>query len=86
MSRHLGHKVRLQSAAPWLLRLLSPFVRDLRDFLPMVPHYVVPISFDASKLERLLGRQVVTPYVQGIAATLDWLLADARTGHGTVND
>jgi nucleoside-diphosphate-sugar epimerase len=63
-SKHLDRAVNLRAAAPWLL---------LRSFLPMVPHYAKPISFDAGKLRTLLGEVATTPYERGIPQTLDWL-------------
>lgn len=72
-SDHLGRKVKVSAAGPLMLRIASVFVKPLRPFMPMVPYYVQPISYDGSKLEALLGQQPVTPYPEGIAATLDWL-------------
>jgi nucleoside-diphosphate-sugar epimerase len=72
-SGHLGREVKLRAAAPWVLRIVALFNADLRSFLPMVPHYVTPLSFDAGKLRALLGPPSVTPYEQGIPKTLDWL-------------
>ena len=72
-SRHLGRTVKLRPAGAWLLRLVSLFNRDLRDFMPMLPHYLAPIRYDAAKLARLLGPPAPTPYEQAIPQTLDWL-------------
>jgi nucleoside-diphosphate-sugar epimerase len=41
--------------------------------LQVVPDYLKPVSYDASKLTALLGPQAMTSYEDGIAATLDWL-------------
>ncbi|HEY7609353.1 MAG TPA: NAD(P)H-binding protein [Alphaproteobacteria bacterium] len=71
--RHLGRAVKLRTAGAMLMRIASLFNRDARDFLPMVPHYLKPIRYDASKLARLLGPPQATPYDQAIPATLDWL-------------
>lgn len=70
---HLGREVKLRAAAPWLLRIVSLFNRELRSFLPMVPHYVRPMSYDASTLRALLGAPETTPYERGVPQTLDWL-------------
>lgn len=70
----LGREVRLRAAPLWLLRLLSLVSRDLRAFLPMLPHYVRPISFDAGRLRGLLGEVGTTPYREAVAATLRWLM------------
>jgi nucleoside-diphosphate-sugar epimerase len=72
-SRHLGRKVKLRSAGMLLMRIASLLKREARDFLPMVPHYLHAISYDASKLARLLGPLPMTPYDKAIPATLDWL-------------
>ena len=72
-SRHLGRTVKLRSAGLMLMRIASLFKRDAREFLPMVPHYLKPIRYDAVKLARLLGPPQMTPYEQAIPATLDWL-------------
>jgi nucleoside-diphosphate-sugar epimerase len=65
--------VKLRAAAPWLLRIVALFNAELRSFLPMVPHYVRPMSFDAGKLRALLGDQETTPYERGVPQTLDWI-------------
>ncbi len=72
-SEHLRRAVKLRAAAPWLLRLAGLFNAELRSFLPMVPHYVTPLSFDTSKLRALLGALETTPYERGIPQTLDEL-------------
>jgi nucleoside-diphosphate-sugar epimerase len=72
-SAHLGRRVKLRTAGSVLLRLVSLFNRDLRDFLPMVPHYLRPMRYDAGKLARLLGEPKLTPYEEAIPQTLDWL-------------
>lgn len=76
-ARHLGRAVKLRTAGPGLMRIVSLFNRAARDFLPMVPHYVQPIRYDAAKLARLLGPLQTTPYDTAIPATLDWLKARA---------
>jgi len=72
-STHLGRPVKLRTAGPVLLRLVSLFNRDLRDFLPMLPHYLRPMRYDSGKLARLLGPIELTPYEKTIPMTLDWL-------------
>jgi nucleoside-diphosphate-sugar epimerase len=71
--RHLHRRVKVRAAGPSLVRLVSLFSRDLRAFLPMVPHYVKPINYDASKLGDLLGEVRITPYEEAVPATLDWM-------------
>jgi nucleoside-diphosphate-sugar epimerase len=72
-SAHLGRPVKLRAAGSVLLRLASLFNRDLRDFLPMVPHYLGPMRYDGAKLARLIGDPKLTPYEEAIPQTLDWL-------------
>lgn len=73
VSQKLGTDVKLRAAAPWLLRIVSLFDADLRAFMPMVPHYARPISYDGAKLRRLLGEIETTTYTDGVGATLDWM-------------
>ena len=72
-ARHLGRKVKLRTAGTALMRLVSLFNRGAREFLPMLPHYLQPIRYDAAKLARLLGPLRTTPYDEAIPKTLDWL-------------
>lgn len=69
----LGRKVQVRAAGPWLLRILSWFKRDLRDFMQMVPDYVKPIRYDASRLRTLLGDLPDTDYEDTIAETVESL-------------
>lgn len=69
----LGSEVKVAGAGPLLLRLVSLFHKPLRGFLQMVPDYVKPISYDASKLRGLLAELRITPYEEGFAKTLAWL-------------
>jgi len=71
--QHLGRKVGIRAAPPALLRLLALVSKDLRAFLPMVPHYTVPVAYDASRLRGLLGEVTTTAYELAIPATLDRL-------------
>jgi len=70
LSGLLHREVRVRAAPPWLLRMLSLFKKDLRGFMQMVPDYVKPLSFDGSKLERLLGPAARTPYEEALRATI----------------
>jgi nucleoside-diphosphate-sugar epimerase len=72
---HLGRTVRVRAAAPWVLHILALFSSGLRSFMPMVPHYAVPVSYDASRLHHLLGDVPATSYDEAIPVTLDWLRA-----------
>jgi nucleoside-diphosphate-sugar epimerase len=78
-SRVLGRRVAIRSAGPFVLRLVSLFNAPLRGFMQMVPEYLKPITFDASKLARLIGKPSVTGYEDAIRQTLDWLSAEGAT-------
>jgi nucleoside-diphosphate-sugar epimerase len=75
ISRCLGRPAKLRTAGPLLLRLVSLFNKDLRDFMQVVPNYMKPVSYNAKKLEGLLGPQQMTAYEAGVAQTLDWIAA-----------
>ena len=64
---------KLRAASPMLLRIVSVFDKNLRSFMPMVPHYAKTITYDASKLHALIGTTKMTPYAYGIRETLDSL-------------
>jgi nucleoside-diphosphate-sugar epimerase len=74
-SRHLGRPVKLRAAGLFMLRAVSLFNKELRGFMQVAPNYLKPVSYDASKLERLLGPPPMTAYDRGIAETLDWIAA-----------
>lgn len=71
--RVLGRDVKLRAAGLTLLRLVGLFNKALRDFLQIAPEYVKPVTYDAGKLEGLLGAQPRTSYDDGIRKTLEWL-------------
>lgn len=71
----LGRPVRLRTAGPVVLGIVSLFNNRLRGFMQMVPEYLKPITYDGSKLESLIGTPVMTSYDDGIAKTLHWLAA-----------
>jgi len=77
LSGVLHREIAVRAAPPWLLRLLSVFKRDLRGFMQIVPEYVKPLSFDGSKLERLLGPAPRTPYEEALRETVDAIRAEA---------
>ena len=68
--QHLGHRIPARASNAWTLRLLSLWVGRLRAF---VPAYLDPVSFDGTKLCRLVGEPPLTPYERGIPTTMDWL-------------
>lgn len=68
--------VRVRAAGPFMLRLVSLFNKSLRDFMPMVPEYVKPISFDGAKIEQLLGKLSRTAYDAGLKATVEAIRAN----------
>lgn len=69
----LGREVKLRAAGPFVLRIVSLFNSDLRTFMPMVPEYAKPITYDGSKLEALIGPTERTPYPDAVAETLRWI-------------
>lgn len=71
--RHLGREIKVRAAPGWMLRVMALFSAELRAFAPMLPHYVRPIRYDASRLRSLLGEIRTTPYEEAIPTTLDWL-------------
>jgi len=77
-TRALGRPVKLRSAGMMALRIVSLFNKELRGLLQVAPEYMKPVSYDARKLEGLLGRQAMTPYETGIATTLQWIAANAE--------
>lgn len=66
-------KVKVRGIPPTVLRALSLFDASLRGLMQVVPEYVKPIRYETLKIEGLLGPQHVTPYEEGIRATLEWL-------------
>jgi nucleoside-diphosphate-sugar epimerase len=77
-TRALGRAVKLRSAGMMTLRIFSLFNKELRGLLQVAPEYMKPVSYDADKLEGLLGRPATTPYEIGIATTLQWIAANAE--------
>lgn len=76
--RHLGRPVAVRAAPAWLLWLLTLGSAELRTVRPLIPHYVRPVRYDASKLRALLGEIELRPMEAAITATLDWLAAGGR--------
>jgi nucleoside-diphosphate-sugar epimerase len=76
-TRALERRVKLRSAGMTALRIVSLFNKELRGLLQVAPEYMKPISYDARKLEGLLGPQAMTSYETGIAAALQWIAAAA---------
>jgi len=70
---HLGREIAVRGAPPWMLRIISLFSSDLKAFMPMVPHYAQPISFDEGRLAELIGPIEHTVYADAIPTTLDWI-------------
>ncbi len=76
--RILGTDVALRSAGRTMLWIVSRFNKELRSFMQMVPEYLKPISYDASKLEALIGKPHITSYEDGFRATIKWLREQAE--------
>ena len=73
---YLGRQIPSRTAGPFLLRLMSVFSRDLKALRPLIPTYAGPLTYDGSKLRRLLGEIPITPYAQAIPETLRWLASN----------
>jgi len=70
LSGILGRNITARSAGALLLRAVSLFNRDLRDFMQLVPTYSRSIRYDGSKLEALLGPTPRTTYEDGLIETV----------------
>lgn len=75
VSRILGRPVKVRATGLTMLRMVSLFNKPLRGFMQMVPEYLKPIRYDASKLENLIGKPATTGYEEGIRQTLEWLMS-----------
>jgi nucleoside-diphosphate-sugar epimerase len=73
VSEALGREVKVRGAGPLLLRLVSLFNSDLRAFMPMVPEYAKPITYDGAKLDDIIGSIERTSYPEAIGETLRWI-------------
>lgn len=71
-ARIAGSELRLRRISRWMARLVSLFRSDVRGFLDVMPLYEAPLILDTSKLEGLLGRPEITPYDEGLRATIAW--------------
>jgi dihydroflavonol-4-reductase len=70
---HLGKRLKVRGAPPWLLRIMSLFSAELRGFMPMVPHYAKAVAYDEGRLAELIGPIERTVYAAAIPETLDWI-------------
>ena len=77
-SRHLGRRITVQAAPPWLVKVMGLFSSQMRPVVPLVDHYARPVRYDTSKVRRLLDEVHLTPFDRAIPATLDWLAAQGR--------
>lgn len=68
-----GRPVGVMVSGRTTLRLAGLFSRTVRDFLPMVPSYMQPITIDASRLTALIGPPALTDPDVAILNTLDWI-------------
>jgi nucleoside-diphosphate-sugar epimerase len=66
----LDREVRVRAAPPGFLRVVSLFNKNLRGFMQIAPEYVKPISYDGSKLRRLLGETERASYEDALRATI----------------
>lgn len=72
-ARTAGTSARIRRIGRWTARLASLVRPDVRAFLDVMPIYEAPAVLDTSKLEALVGPVDVTPYGEGIPATVEWL-------------
>ena len=77
VGRHLGRPVKLRTAGVFMLRLVSLFSKDVRNFHAGRARVREAIAYDAGRLEGLLGKPEMTSYETGIARTLDAISAAA---------
>jgi nucleoside-diphosphate-sugar epimerase len=77
--RILGVDVAIRPAGRTLLWVVSRFNKELRAFMQMVPEYLKPLSYDASRLEALIGKPQITSYEDGFRATIKWLQEQAES-------
>ena len=66
----LGRPYHLQVAPRWMLTVAGVFVPLLRENMEMLYQFEFDYCFDSSKIERTFGL-TATPYVTGIAATVE---------------
>jgi nucleoside-diphosphate-sugar epimerase len=78
VTRTLQRRVKMRGAGMVLLRVAGMFNRELRGFLQVAPDYLRPITYDASRLRRLIGERPITPYDEGIRRTISWLQEQGR--------
>jgi nucleoside-diphosphate-sugar epimerase len=82
MTKLLNREVSVRAAPPWLLRIVGIFDKDLRGFLQVVPEYVKPISFDGSRIDRLVGQRARTPYEEALRATIASIRSESTAHSG----
>jgi nucleoside-diphosphate-sugar epimerase len=73
----LRRSARVTALRGWKVAVAGLVRRDARELREILPLYEAPVGLDGSRLRALLGEREVTPYSEGIAATLEWL---ARAG------
>jgi len=73
--RHLGRPIKLRSAGMMTLRIVSLFNKELRGFLQVAPDYMNSVTYDARKLQGLLGPQQMISYDISIGQTLTWIVS-----------
>jgi nucleoside-diphosphate-sugar epimerase len=73
----LDREVRVRATPPGLLRVISLFNKELRGFMQIAPEYVKPISYDGTKLHRLIGETERASYEDALRATIASMLEPA---------
>ncbi|HKK28583.1 MAG TPA: NAD-dependent epimerase/dehydratase family protein [Gemmatimonadota bacterium] len=74
-----GRKPRVSALRGWMVRVAALFRSDAREFGTILPLYDRPVGLDASRLRDLLGEVELTPYEEGMRATLAWLEEESGT-------
>jgi nucleoside-diphosphate-sugar epimerase len=67
---HLGHKVKVSTVPPLMLKLLGLFIPFIREFNEMSFNFDRPYQVDASKFSKRFWSDA-TPFEVGVAATVD---------------
>jgi nucleoside-diphosphate-sugar epimerase len=68
--QHLGHKVKISSVPPLMLKLLGLFIPFIREFNEMSFNFDKPYHMDASKFSKRFWSDA-TPFEVGVRATVD---------------
>lgn len=68
--KHIGHKVKVSSVPPLMLKLLGLFIPFIREFNEMSFNFDKPYQVDTRKFSKRFWSDA-TPFEEGVAATVD---------------